>query len=193
MATVCTVVPIPAELVKKQSGPLGNIDQSCWGTTLPRSSEPGPWQEKVTGPDADGRYTVERWPIASPPVAPKSQTEREQRVTEYILTHAGRNPDAVNIRAVEAATGIPRASVGRLCVWRQFVEWRESSRDRQIRARPLTDGMLACIPSNSDDPAEIVAANEQAAMGELDVLIEEQRRDMESDSSMPRKPRKRAS
>jgi len=179
MTTRFTFVPIPAELIKKQNGPLGSIDESCWGTVPQEESGPGPWEERVTGPDAQGRYTVERWPLVSRPVAPKSRIERDSLVMEYISSCSGKNLDSVTVRGVEEATGIPHATVGRLTAWRQFVERRESSRKRQIRTRPLDGDMLACISSSADDPAEIAAANEQAVNDELAALIEEQQKEME--------------
>jgi hypothetical protein len=157
---------VPAQVLGTHSGPLGTPDP-IWPTTDPmRPPGPGLWEEVVTGPDAEGRYTVEFRPRA-----PESRVERERRVAVYIMKHGHPDPDAVSVRSVSEATNIPRATVGKLAAWKEFASWRKASRVSEARTRSLTDAMLACIAGKADDPAEMAQENELAA------LIADQERD----------------
>jgi hypothetical protein len=130
-------------VTEQPSGLLGWHDDSCWGVSVPPPG--GPWEEVVHGPDADGFYRVEFHPIA-----PRSVDERNQRVADYISDH-GDNPAAVTVRAIAQSTGIPPATVGRLAVWKAFVAQRKAETVGEIRTRPLTEAMLACIADKATE------------------------------------------
>ena len=109
MVTTYTFVPVPASKVETES--LGTIDNTCW-TPTPRPNWPGPVEES-TGPEKDGRFTVEFRRMPARRNVRLCRDERERMAAEYIQTYDSPGGKPVSVREVAKGTKIPRATIGK--------------------------------------------------------------------------------
>jgi hypothetical protein len=113
-----------------------------------------------------------------------SRKNKNDKVTKYLSQHASTDPDAVTVRSVAEAIGLPPSTVGDLCAWRAYSRWRKQGKVGALRTRQLTEQMLAVLSSSTtDDPAEEAAAREIAELSrdeQLALLIQQQADDENS-------------
>ena len=97
-----------------------------------------------------------------------SLAEAEIRVREWLRKNAKDNPAAITRDAVAAGTGVSGSTVSRTSAWKAFRERRDANAQPKPREVPLTRGILSVMKGDDGRDAEL---------GELAVLIEEQKAD----------------
>lgn len=87
--------------------------------------------------------------------------EAEIKVRDWLAKHAKDKPAGITRDAVAAGTGVSGGQISNTAAWKAFRERRDAQAKPGARNIPLTDAMLAVIPSDCAKPDELAELIEE--------------------------------